>query len=256
MELRVLGCSGGIGVNRRTTSFLVDTDILIDAGSGVGDLTLDEMAGIRHVFLTHSHLDHLSFLPLMVDSIFDRIHSPILVHAQPATLKVLKDHIFNWDIWPNFSTLPTADKPVMAYQEMAPGSIIDIAGRFIEMIPVNHIVPAVGYRVESSQGGSFAFSGDTANNNTFWAALNKHDALDLLIVEAAFPNKEEALSKKARHYCSKTLAEDIIQLKHRPPVYLTHTKPGEEETIFAECKQLFGDRDLHQLKAGETFRFK
>jgi len=76
MELRVLGCSGGIGINRRTTSFLIDTDILIDAGSGVGDLTLDEMAGIRHVFLTHSHLDHLSFLPLMVDSIFDRIHSP------------------------------------------------------------------------------------------------------------------------------------------------------------------------------------
>ena len=35
MRLRVLGCSGGIGGRHlRTTSFLADSDILIDAGTG------------------------------------------------------------------------------------------------------------------------------------------------------------------------------------------------------------------------------
>ncbi|HHO60058.1 MAG TPA: 3',5'-cyclic-nucleotide phosphodiesterase, partial [Thiotrichales bacterium] len=60
MKVRVLGCSGGICQSVATTSFLVDDDILIDAGTGVGDLTLAEMAAIRTVFITHSHLDHIA----------------------------------------------------------------------------------------------------------------------------------------------------------------------------------------------------
>ena len=54
MRLRVLGCSGGIGGRHlRTTSFLVDGDVLIDAGSGVGDLSLAELTHIDHVLVTH-----------------------------------------------------------------------------------------------------------------------------------------------------------------------------------------------------------
>lgn len=68
MQVRVLGCSGAIARDARTTSFLLDDRILIDAGTGVGDLTLEEMLRIEHVFLTHSHLDHIAALPLMIDS--------------------------------------------------------------------------------------------------------------------------------------------------------------------------------------------
>jgi ribonuclease BN (tRNA processing enzyme) len=232
---------------------LIDTDILIDSGSGVGELTLDEMAGIRHIFLTHSHLDHVGFLPLMVDSIFDKIREPIVIHGQAQTLKVLQEHIFNWHIWPDFATLPTEDHPVMRYEVMDPGTTRTVDGRTLEMIPVNHIVPAVGYRVQAADGKSFAFSGDTSTNDTFWAALNAHAGLDLLIVEAAFANADEELSKKARHYCSNTLAADIVKLKHHPEVYLTHNKPGAEEAIYRECQQLITDRNLKQLKGNEVF---
>jgi ribonuclease BN (tRNA processing enzyme) len=232
---------------------LVDDDILIDSGSGVGDLSLDEMAQIRHVFVTHSHLDHIAFLPLMVDSIFERIEEPIAIHAQAATLKALQDHIFNWTIWPDFAKLPTIDRPVMRYVEMLPGTTCEIAGRRLEMIPVNHIVPSVGYRIESASGGAFAFSGDTATNDTFWAALNRHARLDLLFLEAAFSNEDEELSIKARHYCSRTLAADIVKLKHRPAIYLTHPKPGDESTIMAECHALLPDWGLRQLKGDQRF---
>lgn len=253
MKIRVLGCSGGVSVGLRTTSYLIDDDILLDSGSGVGDLTLDEMALIRHVFLTHSHLDHVAFLPLMVDSIFARIQQPVVVHAQAATLKAIQDHIFNWHIWPDFAKLPTLEHPVMRYQEMQPGTTIKIGGRQIEMIPVNHIVPAVGYRVEATHGAAFAFSGDTATNDTFWAALNKHARLDLLFMESAFSNADEALSIKARHYCSNTLAADIIKLRHRPPIYLTHPKPGDEIDIFNECRVLLPTWNFRQLKGNDRF---
>ena len=255
MRLRVLGCSGGIGRGLRTTSLLVDSDVLIDAGSGVGDLTLDEMASIRHIFLTHSHLDHITFLPLMVDSIFDRIGEPIVIHGQPATLKALQDHIFNWSIWPDFAELPTPDKPVMRYEVLEPGSICHVGDRALEMLPVNHIVPAVGYRVESNKNGAaFAFSGDTSSNDTFWQALNSHPRLDLLIVEAAFANEDEELSNKARHYCSNTLAADLMKLKLSPEILLTHMKPGEEDTIFAECRQLLPHLVLKRLTGAEVFQ--
>ncbi|MDB5730818.1 MAG: 3,5-cyclic-nucleotide phosphodiesterase, partial [Variovorax sp.] len=68
MKVRVLGCSGAIARDCRTTSFLIDDDLLVDAGTGVGDLTLDEMAGIDDVFLTHSHFDHIASLPMMLDA--------------------------------------------------------------------------------------------------------------------------------------------------------------------------------------------
>ena len=168
---------------------------MIDAGSGVGDLTLDEMAGIRHIFLTHTHLDHVAFLPLLVDSIFDRIEQPIVIHGLPETLEGIKKHIFNWVIWPDFAGLPSADKPVMCYQELRVSEICEVGGRRFEPIPVNHIVPTVGYRVESPEGNAFAFTGDTSTNDSFWDALNAHDRLDLLLLKVAF-------SKSRTHFIS------------------------------------------------------
>lgn len=253
MKIRILGCSGGIGRGLRTTSLLVDDDILIDAGSGLGDLTLDEMAKIRHIFLTHSHLDHVAFLPLLVDSIFERITEPIVIHGQPETIKGLKDHIFNWTIWPDFARLPTEERPVMRYQAERAGSVCVVDGRRFELIPMNHIVPTVGYRVESAEGRSFAFTGDTTTNDTFWRALNAHESLDLLFLEVAFSNADEELSRTARHYCSNSMAADLVKLKHSPQIYLTHHKPAESRQIFREVRSLVKDRDIKQLKNNLLF---
>ena len=107
MRVRVLGCSGAIGKGCRTTSFLVDRDVLVDAGTGVGDLTLEEMSGIEHVLLTHSHLDHVAALPLMIDSIASQLTRPVRVYALEGTIAALKAHVFNGVIWPDFSVIPT-----------------------------------------------------------------------------------------------------------------------------------------------------
>ncbi|MDH4274803.1 MAG: 3',5'-cyclic-nucleotide phosphodiesterase [Gammaproteobacteria bacterium] len=253
MNLRILGCSGGIGAGHRTTSFLVEHDILIDAGSGVGELTLAEMGEIRHIFVTHSHLDHVNFIPLLIDTIFSLVKKPVIVHGQAVTLKALQEHIFNWVIWPDFSKLPTPERPVLAFREMVPGQVVDIEGRMIEMIPVNHAVPAVGYRVSKGKK-SFAYSGDTSSNDSLWAALNAHDRLDMLIVETAFPNVKEHLAGLAGHYCPKTFAADIVKLKHDTKIYLTHLMPGEEDRILAELSALVPGRSLHRLASGAYFQ--
>ena len=90
MKVRVLGCSGAIAKDCRTTAFLIDDSILIDAGTGVGDLTLDEMRKIDHVFLTHSHLDHIAALPLMLDAVGSLRSAPVQIHALSATVEALR----------------------------------------------------------------------------------------------------------------------------------------------------------------------
>jgi ribonuclease BN (tRNA processing enzyme) len=252
MNLRVLGCSGGIGSDLSTTSLLIDKNILIDAGSGLGNLDIDEMSAIRHIFVTHSHLDHVAYIPLLVDTIFDRIKEPIIIHGQEATLKALKEHIFNWVVWPDFAELPHPDKPVLSYAPLSPGETVEVEGKKFEAIPVNHVVPAVGYRVESASG-SFAFSGDTTSNDTLWKALNRHDGLDMLIVEAAFANHDLKLSELARHYCPQLLAKDIVKLKHRPKVYITHLKPGEEDLIMSEIENEITDFEVQRLSHSDNF---
>jgi len=252
MKLRVLGCSGGIGVGLRTTSLLIDDDVLIDAGSGVGDLTLTEMRKIRHIFLTHSHMDHFTFLPLLVDSIFDTTKDPIVVHGQAQTIEALQKHIFNWVIWPDFAKLPTPDKPVMRYEIIQANQTYELLGRVFETITVNHIIPCIGYRV-SSASGSFAFSGDSTTQDHFWEMLNRRDSLDLLIVEAAFPDSERELSIKAGHYTPSLLGADIAKLRHYPKIYISHTKPGQEELIVKECQEAFCGREVFRLFGGEEF---
>jgi cAMP phosphodiesterase len=252
MELKVLGCSGGVGSHLRTTTLLIDDDVLIDAGTGLGDLNLQAMSRIQHIFITHSHLDHITSVPFLVDTMFDQIKEPIIIHGLATTIDALKKHIFNNIIWPDFARLPNAEHPVMQYQVMELGEVVEINNRKFEMIEVNHIVSGVGYRVESATG-SFAFSGDTTTNDTFWTALNKHDKLDLLIVESAFANKDVTLCHLAGHYCAELLGPDIAKLNHKPAVYISHNKPGAEGQIFTECEKAITTHTIHPLSAGQTF---
>ncbi|MFA9460600.1 MBL fold metallo-hydrolase [Thiohalorhabdus sp. Cl-TMA] len=251
MQLRVLGCSGGVQHGAHTTSFLLDDDILVDAGSGVGELDLDSMAGIRHIFLSHSHLDHIGFLPLLIDTIFERIREPLVVHAREATLQALHEYIFNWVIWPDFTVLPTPERPVVRFEPMEPGEVRELEGRRVEMLPVRHVVPAAGFRL--SDGASvLAFSGDCSTNEVLWDALNSGPRLDHLLVEAAFPNESTELAQQAGHYTPDLLAEDLRRLRHRPVIWITHRMPGEEERIFAECQRAIGDRDVRPLESGKV----
>lgn len=253
MLIRVLGCSGGISRGVATTSFLIDDDILIDAGTGVCGLTLEQMQHIRHIFITHSHLDHVTAIPLLADTMFERlVANPIKVYAQQQTVDALQCHIFNGQIWPDFTVLPHESDAVLRLNTMAAGDVAEIKGRKIEMIAVKHAVPGVAYRVECNDR-SFAFSGDTTSNDSLWSALNEHSNLDLLFIESAFANKDHDLAVLACHYCPQLLAADLAKLKHRPVIGISHLKPGEETLIMRECREELPGWELKQLKSADVF---
>lgn len=151
MRVRVLGCSGGIGGRHlRTTALLVDHDVLIDAGTGVADLSLDELAAIDHVFITHSHLDHVAALPLMIDSVADRRDTPVTVSACAATIATLRQHVFNWSIWPDFGAITMGGRALMHYQPIEVGQCVELGRRTVSALPAEHTVPALGYQLDSA----------------------------------------------------------------------------------------------------------
>jgi ribonuclease BN (tRNA processing enzyme) len=254
MKLRILGCSGGIGGNLRTTSMLLDHDVLIDAGTGVGDLSLAEMVLIDHVFVTHSHLDHIASIPLLIDSVGSMRNKPLVVHATAETIAILKQHIFNWSIWPDFNAIPNAEQPCLRYEPLEVGKTINLQGRKITPIPANHVVPAVGFQLDSGEA-SLAFSGDTSACDALWDVLNKIENLQYLIVETAFSNAELHLALMSKHFCPSLLAKDIVKLKRNPKIFITHLKPGEVELTMQEISECITGFIPKMLQNGQVFEF-
>jgi len=250
MRIRVLGCSGGIGAGSRTTAILIDDDVLIDAGTGIGDLELAALDSIRHVFLTHSHLDHIAGLPFLVDRIFDdNFDQPLTVYGREETLRAVQAHIFNGVIWPDFSSLPSVERSILRYSVCSPGDSVDINRRHFYAVDVMHSVPALGYTVQNS-GGVFAISGDTKTNETLWPVLNACDDLKVLVIEVSFPDEMQALASVAGHYTPKTLIDDLQRLRHSPDIWLTGMKPGEEDRILEQIGQLAPDKNIRMLSRG------
>jgi ribonuclease BN (tRNA processing enzyme) len=254
MRLRVLGCSGGIGGHLRTTSFLLDRDVLVDAGTGVGDLSLSELAQIDHVFLTHAHLDHLASVPFLVDSVGAMRDRPLVLHATRATLEMVRAHVFNWEIWPDFSEIPSRAQPYLSYEPQELGETVELEGRRITPLPANHTVPAVGFRLDSGRS-SLVFSGDTTNHDPFWEEVNRIPDLRYLIIETAFCNREQDLAIASKHLCPSMLAEELAKLRLRPEIFITHLKPGEIELTMQEIEAVAGEWRPRMLLNNQVIEF-
>jgi ribonuclease BN (tRNA processing enzyme) len=255
MKLRVLGCSGGIGGRHlRTTSFLIDGDVLIDAGTGVGDLTMAELSQIDHIFITHSHLDHVASIPFLVDTVGGMRTKPLTVYATPPTIEIMRNHLFNWAIWPDFTEIPTSEAPFMRYKELEVGTCVELGARRITPIPAKHTVPAVGYHLDSG-AASLVFSGDTGPNDALWKVVNRIANLKYLIIETAFSNKEQKLAEISRHLCPNTLAEELKKLERAAEIFITHMKPGEIEPTMLEIEECAGAFQPRMLQNNLVLEF-
>jgi 3',5'-cyclic-nucleotide phosphodiesterase len=252
MRVRVLGCSGGIGGERHTTSFLIDDDCLIDAGSGVMRLGLEDMARIDHVFVTHSHLDHILSLPLLLDSVSGMRDTPITLHATPETLAILRGHLFNWLIWPDFSRIPSPEHPFLVYRTLTVGEPTHLGDREITAIPASHTVPAVGYRLRGPRA-CLIFSGDTDSHDALWSCAETCPDLGDLIVETSFTDDLAELARLSRHYSPSPLARDLARLKPETRVWITHLKPGREADIVTEINAASPTRPVRALVPDQIF---
>jgi len=206
------------------------------------------------VFVTQSHLDHVTSIPFLVDTVGGMRAKPILVHATRPTIEILKSHLFNWAIWPDFSEIPSPEAPFLRYEEIAVGQPIALAGRTITPIRARHTVPAVGYHIDSGSA-SLVFTGDTGPNDALWRIVNRIDNLKILIIETAFSNKERNLAEISRHLCPETLADELKKLERNAEIYITHMKPGEIEPTMLEIEECAGSFQPRMLQNNLVLEF-
>jgi ribonuclease BN (tRNA processing enzyme) len=257
MILHVLGCSGAIAAGCKTTAFLVDDDVLIDAGTGVGDLALDALARIDHILVSHSHLDHVLSIGLLADSVM-RLRraanrAPIQVHALPETLAALRAHIFNGVIWPDFTRLPSAENPVLELVPFAVGEVLTVGRKRIEVLSASHTVPAVGFAVDAGGLGWWVYTGDTGPNPALWERLRDMKVAHL-VIETAFSDEERQLARISRHLCPAALGHELAQLGGSVDVHITHIKPGELDAVMTEIGRLGTPHRIHALSAGQVMK--
>lgn len=246
MELRILGCSGGEAEGNRLTGLLVNGCVAIDAGSLTQALSVREQAGIRQIFITHSHLDHITCLPFFTKNIYGHTEVPVEIRALPETLDSLRRHLFNDEIWPDFSVIPSPDNPIIRFSEILPGTACELEGLRITPVPVNHLVPCVGYLVEDDHS-AFLFSSDTAATDRIYQVANQTKNLKLFITECSFPNELGWLADASKHLTPEKLARELKKLKAKVPVGIYHLTPGDREVMLPQLQAL-GDRRIQLLE--------
>jgi len=241
MNIDFLGCNGGIGgsaaANSGSTCIQVSERILIDAGTGLALLNLEQMKKIRHVFLTHAHLDHVCCLPIFLANIIGHNHDgPITIHANKVTIEALKQHIFNHLLWPDFTNLPAHEPQLIQWNTLISRQVVEIDGITITAFDTSHSVATLGYAVRKA-GVHTVFAADTTLTAALIGELNQFQQVDHLILECSFASTDEALAKRTGHLTPALIKQLLAQLTQPPQqLWLTHLKPRYVTAIEAELE--------------------
>ena len=237
MKLRILGCDGGRSVGYNTTSFLFNDKVMIDAGTIQSQLTIDEAMEVTDIFLTHSHLDHILDLPFLLDATFERRATPLTIHGTKETLDSIMKHIFNYEIWPDFSSLPSKEKGQFKLNYIKPGEQYTVNKLTFTPIEVNHTVPTVGYKIEDKHS-ALIFSGDTGPVDTLWEVANKTDNLEAVIIDLSFPNNEQYIADLSKHMTAEDVGKELKKLEKDCDVYTFHYKVGMGSVLDGQSKKV------------------
>jgi ribonuclease BN (tRNA processing enzyme) len=253
MDVRILGCYGGIVPGYRTTNFLVNGTTAVDAGALVYTLSFEEQTRIRHIFITHSHLDHTTSLPFLIDNVFGMIDAPVNVYSIAPVIEAIRAHLFNDVTWPDFSRIPDEESAFLRFHVIEPRVPVEIDGVRYTPIPVNHIVPCVGYVMEDDRS-AVIFTSDTGPCREIYDVANRTPNLKAFITEVSFPNELAYIAELSRHLTPRLLAAELTQLKEGPDVFLYHLKPPYIDQIHVELAEL-ALPFVRCLDQDQTYRF-
>jgi ribonuclease BN (tRNA processing enzyme) len=253
MKLRVLGCFGGNYKGRHLSCFLINDTIALDAGAITQTLSLEEQARVRHVVISHSHLDHNGSLPFLVDNVFGMHDGPVVVYAIAPVVKSLRQLMFNDVLWPDFTRLPRPESPTLSFKEVKEETPFTVDGLTFTAVRVNHITPTVGFVIEDGKS-AIIYTGDTGPTERVWTVANRTERLKAIIAEASFPDAKSELARQSGHLTPSTLRTELNKLDRKVRILVTHTKPRWRAQIARELRQVNSPR-IELLEQGKTYRF-
>jgi ribonuclease BN (tRNA processing enzyme) len=241
------------------TSFLVDGQVAIDAGAITRALTIAEQRQVRHVLITHTHMDHTNTLPFLIENSFGSSDQPVSIFCTKRVLAGVRRHLFNNDTWPDFTRIPNHMYPSVRFEEIeieTPFTIDKLSGGPLEVtaVEVNHVVPTTGLLLRQGRS-SVIFTSDTGPTSRIWEVANATEDLAAIITEVSFPNRMQDVADVSLHLTPKTLRAELEKLERDVPVYLYHFKPP----YIAELREELAAADLpfavKELVQDRLYRF-
>ncbi len=241
MLVRIVGGHGGVSPGFKTTSYLIDGKLLIDAGSVASGLQIDEQVLIDNILISHSHLDHISDLAFMADNCFGLKGKPFEIYTNKVVRKSIMAHLLNDEIWPDFTVLPNKENPTLHFNDIKSEQEVQLGQYRILPVPVNHPAGGHGFIIEKNNS-CVVFTQDTGPTERIWELAKKKKNLRAIFTEVSFPNKMQAVATASFHHTAQTIGEEIKKMPADVPIFLGHLKPNYQTVIFQEIDQLKIDR--------------
>ncbi len=240
MKVTLLPSAVSAGAGARgffSSSYLIDDAVAIDAG-GLGFLgELDVQVRVEHIFITHSHMDHVASLPIFLETVFQTRDRCVTLHCSQATLESLRLDVFNDRVWPDFIGMSEKGLPFVKVQTIEADRPVDVAGLRFRPIAVDHVIPTLGFLIESP-GATVAIPSDTGPTEAFWRAASAAPNLKAIFLEASFPNAMEGLAVISKHLTPAMFAVEIHKLGRAVECIAVHIKPRFYDVVVKELELL------------------
>ncbi len=253
MQVKALGCHGGELARCRSSGFLINGSVLLDAGTTCAALTSSELRGIRAILISHVHSDHTQgLLSLAENLIGQKREQPVLIAGIEKVLVGLRRHFFNNALCPDFTALPTRRHPVFSLKALREGEETRLFDLTIRAVSVHHTVPCTGFLIREGDA-SLLYSGDTGPTTRLWEAASRETRLKAAMIETSFPDALESLAASSRHLTPRLMAREFAKIGNPDlQLYAYHMKPLHLAQIKKDIRKLKLDR-LTVLREGDRF---
>jgi len=238
MKVELLPSTVGEPANRQfCIGAVINHDTAIDAGTLGLVWPVERQQRIRRIFLSHSHIDHVASLPLLLDNVYTEGPQCPTVYGNAETLQALQDHLFNDRIWPDFVRLSEQETPFLKLELLQELQRVEAADLQVIPVSLNHVVPTLGFIVQQGDV-TVAFVSDTGPTDRVWELLSQIPQLRAVFLECSFPNTHRELAKKSGHLCPELFAAELRKLGDNTRIIACHLKPAHYDAITEEVDAL------------------
>lgn len=259
MKVKIIGAFGSRLANKFSSCFLINDKIAIDAGNL--SLIGKKANFVNHIFITHSHLDHILDIPFVIAELYPIRKVPLKIYGSNFTIRSLKKFIFNNRIWPDFTKIKIIKslQCSLEFHEIKEGDKIKIENFEITPFSSNHIIPTFGYKILEKNKSSILISGDTWKQENIWKMANEDNLVKAIFIDVSFPKKFKKLAFQTKHLSTGDLEEEIkLKLKRKNiSVFAYHIKPLFFNEVEKEIKMIRKKvyPKVKYVKQGDVYTF-
>ncbi len=191
LEVTILGSGASLlSTDRVLSGLMIETagePLIFDMGAGVLhrlSCSLNELTRIEHLFVSHLHVDHVTDIVALIQSLWLMGYDKTLNIYAPVDMQKMANLL--GDLFPYLQ-----GKVKLKYHRLEPGFQVKTENWNVLTFPVNHgDFEAYGFHIEA-EGKRVIYSGDTAPSKELVKAAK---GADLLIHECSLPDRMKEMA--------------------------------------------------------------